>query len=412
MGVLDSDSLGGIHDEVTLTIGGVGTTRIAESYEVKQAIFTQPCGYAIRLGSSDTARKLLSYATPNTPTELHINGLLQQTGWIDGPDLTSSAQAGTTVTVHGRDALAFVTDPYIEADRSFGNLSLGELTDEVLGVCVPRTYALIYTNAANRKGLSGASSISVTAPDDIRAALTAPKAKQHTAKFGQKWWEFLKKEHDEAGVFLWADAAGDFILAQPNGSQSPIARIAREYGKTRNTVSVSNYSYRNSTVGRFSSYEVRSRGGGKSSAAIAAPNAPPDIKPALIGSGGSSGRKQHAGKFFDDEMVAWGFNRPWTHIHAHATDPKRCEFYARRECAKRRAESWNLTYTVAGHSTVSLDGGSRIVWAVDTIVEVVDEIIGVRGNFYVESVTFRRGPDGTSTELSLLRPADLVFGEV
>jgi len=410
--LLDSDSLGGVDDEVTLTIGGAGTVRIAESYEVKQAVFTQPNGYAIRLGNADTARKLLEYGTPNTPTELRINGRLQQTGWTDGPDLSSGGGAGSTVTIHGRDATAVVHDPYVQADQTFGSsLSYGELTGQVLDIVVPRSYTLVYSNAANRQAVTGAT-VKLSTPDDLKAALAAPKNKQRTAKFGSKWWEFLKKEHEEAGIFLWASADGNFILSQPHAGQAPIYRIAREYGKTRNTVSVESCSFRNSTVGRFSSYEVRARGGGKAAAAIAAPNAPPDIKPALVGSGGSTGRKQHVGVFTDDEMVAWGIERPWTHIHSKATTPAQCEFYARRECAKNRHENWNLVYTVAGHSTVSMDGRSRIVWGVDTIVQVKDEIIGVSGDFWIEAVTFRRGPDGTSTELTLMRPADLIFGEV
>lgn len=406
MALLDSNSLGGVDDEVTLTIGGAGTVRIAESYEVKQAIFTQPNGYAIRLGNSEAARKLLAYGKPNTPTELRINGRLQQTGWTDGPELSSSASAGTTVTIHGRDALAVVHDPYVRADQTFGSsLSYGELTGQVLDIVVPRSYTLVYSNAANRQATTGAS-IQLSAPDDLKAALAAPKSKQRTAKFGSKWWEFLKKEHQEAGIFLWATADGNFVLSQPHAGQAPIYRIAREYGKTRNTVSVTSCQFKNSSVGRFSSYEVRARGGGKAATAIASPNGPSGGA-----SGGGTGRRQHVGVYTDDEMVAWGIDRPWTNLHAKATSPAQCDFIARRECAKNRHENWNLVYTVAGHSTVSMDGRSRVVWGVDTIVQVKDEIIGVEGDFWIEAVTFKRGPDGTSTELILQRPVDLIFGE-
>jgi prophage tail gpP-like protein len=410
MSVLDSDNLGGVNDEVTLTIGGAGTTRICESYEVKQSIFTQPNGYAIRLGSAETAKKILEFATPNTATELRINGLLQQTGWTDGPEL-SSGGGGTIVTIHGRDATAVVHDPYFEADKNFGSsLSIGELTGEVLDLVVPRSYTLVYSNAANRQSQTGGT-VNLTAPDDLKAALTSPKNKQRSAKFGHKVWEFLRHEHEQAGLFLWATADGNFILSQPHAAQKPLYRIVRQYGLTRNVVSVENISWKNVATGRFSSYEVRARGGGKSAVAISAPQAPPDVQPALTGSGGPTGRKQHVGRVVDDEMVAWGINRPWTNIHGKATTPAACEFLARRERAKRRADNWNLVYLVPGHSTVSLDGGSRIVWAVDTMVEVVDEILNIRGTFYIESLTFKRGPDGTATELTLLRPEDLIFGE-
>lgn len=412
MAILDSDNLGGVNDVVELTIGDAGTTRVCESYEVKQSIFTQPNGYAIRLGSSDTAKKLLGYAKPNTKTELRINGRLQQTGWTDGPEVSSNGNGGTTVTIHGRDATAVVHDPDFEADHNFGSsLSIGELTSQVLDLVVDRSYTLVYSNAANREKQSGGT-VSLTVPDDLKAALTSPKNKQRSAKFGSKVWQFLKHEHEQAGLFLWATADGNFILSQPHAGQRPLYRIVRQYGQTRNRVSVEVVSYKNVTTGRFSSYEVRSRGGGKAATAVSAPNAPADIKPALVGSAGSTGRKQHVGIYVDQEMVDYGIVRPRTIINPKATTPAACEFLARRECAKDRAANWNLVYSVPGHSTVSLDGGSRIVWAVDTMVEVVDEILDLRGSFYIEGLTFRRGPDGTATELTLLRPEDLVFGDI
>jgi hypothetical protein len=49
------------------------------------------------------------------------------------------------------------------------------------------------------------------------------------------------------------------------------------------------------------------------------------------------------------------------------------------------------------------------VWAPDTIVDVDDDEFGISGQFWVESVTFKRPP--TTTTLVLMRPSDLVFGE-
>jgi hypothetical protein len=64
---------------------------------------------------------------------------------------------------------------------------------------------------------------------------------------------------------------------------------------------------------------------------------------------------------------------------------------------------------MSGHSTPSLVGGGRAVWAPDTIVEVNDELLGITGTFWVAQVTHMRNPKSTSL-IELMRLGDLVFG--
>ena len=51
-----------------------------------------------------------------------------------------------------------------------------------------------------------------------------------------------------------------------------------------------------------------------------------------------------------------------------------------------------------------------MVWAFDTTVEVIDEILGVEGVFYVDTVEHSGNPQKT-TKLKLMRPADALFGD-
>jgi hypothetical protein len=51
-----------------------------------------------------------------------------------------------------------------------------------------------------------------------------------------------------------------------------------------------------------------------------------------------------------------------------------------------------------------------VIWQPDTVVDVVDDELGVEGPMYVESVKFRRTPH-TETELHLMRIEDLEFAE-
>ena len=68
-----------------------------------------------------------------------------------------------------------------------------------------------------------------------------------------------------------------------------------------------------------------------------------------------------------------------------------------------------LSYTLAGHTTPRIGGRDRVVWAVDTVVEVDDQELGIAGTFWIEAVEFSRGPE-TNTTITLMRPGDLVFG--
>jgi prophage tail gpP-like protein len=87
---------------------------------------------------------------------------------------------------------------------------------------------------------------------------------------------------------------------------------------------------------------------------------------------------------------------------------EQAEFFARRKLAESRRTGWQLTYTVAGHSTRAIGGLGRAVWTPDTVVEVEDDEFGLRDLFYIEAVDFRRPP--TTTTLTLMRTGDLVFG--
>ena len=422
----NSDSLGGIEDDVAVTIDDGSTTRVLESYEVRHSFFTQqPNVFACRFGSGETAVEILKRMRPRARIELRVGGALQQTGWIDGPEIESDAQAGTTITIHGRDAMADLHDAQVPADRSWKDVSFEQLTSDVLLAALGTTGFTLFThgNEANRKTVTGggAQVPAIDAPPDIKPALigTSSQGKQLHAKAGEHWYAFLKKELDRAGLFLICGASGEFILCRPNGQQRPLYRILREPNATRQTTSATRVHFKNLTHKRHTVYEVLGKGGGKGGvgAGVGVPeDAPEDIKPALIAAmAASSARRPLRATFVDEEMVALGYplSRVRTFRDNHVTSIKQCEFLARLRCAQARRENWELVYTLAGHTTPGLRGGQRLTWAVDTMVEVIDKELGIEGTFWVETVLFRRAATGgTTTEIHLMRPQDLVFGEV
>ena len=64
-----------------------------------------------------------------------------------------------------------------------------------------------------------------------------------------------------------------------------------------------------------------------------------------------------------------------------------------------------------GHSAPWLQGTGRAVWDIDTVVRVYDDALQIYGDYWIEAVVFRCGPDGTFSDLRLRRPEDLVYGD-
>lgn len=384
------DDAGKPDDRVRLELDGAEVT-VAESYEVRADILTQPAAWSLRLGHGGVARDLMRLARPNTPFRLFIGRVLQQTGRVDGPTGSDAGGSATEVTITGRDALAPLHDAYVRAEWAQKNGSFRDLVEGALGRTVG-DYVLTYSNAANRSLRAGVG-IRETAPPATATvaeveALT-PKAIRIAiqAKLGEREYELVKRQLDRAGLFLWSTANGEFVLSEPNPNQPPVARILRRRGQTRSEVTVESAHFQNLATPRFSEIIVYARGGGR-----------------------KFGRSHTKGSFTDPEMVGWGFDRPLVIKDANVATAAQAEFFARRKIAETIRSGWRLTYTVTGHTAPSLVGGGRVVWSPDTVVQVVDDEYGLSGLFYIEGCTYRGGPQGRTTELHLMRPDSLVFG--
>lgn len=429
MALFDRLPDGEIDDRARITINGADV-HIFQQYEVRCSMFSPPASFGCRIGSGETTKEITNRFQPNLPYQLRIGPVLQHSGRLDGY-APEGSQGATEVDLRGRDAMSRVMSPYVTADRSFGNATYIELVEKVLAACGLSDATIFYSNAANRLAVAGAlggtpatiktdpakalssaaagqfqAGISqAAAAATIQIAVNAEKvegskgkssAKPLQAKVGQRWWDFLFKELSRAGFFLFAGSDVDtFILTQPDPNQSALYQLVRQRNAPRdeNRVNVISARHQNETAGRFSHYIVHGRGGhGTHKAALAA-----------IG-----------GDYVDQEMVDWGFNRPWCHADPQANNDKRAGFLARRKAAEDRRQGWHLTYTVKGHTAPLLgaeSSGERVIWTPDTVVKVYDDELGLYDFYWLESVAYRGSMSGTTTELTLLRAQDLVFGE-
>ncbi|MEJ7728221.1 MAG: hypothetical protein WKG00_03315 [Polyangiaceae bacterium] len=388
----------GPEDRVRILLGGSDVLDI-QRYEVSQRFFTVPSAFACRVGSGITIAELAKRYPPGTPYALYVGEVLQHSGKLDGYGPEGS-EGASEMNLRGRDAMAPLLGSFT-ADRSFSDLSYLQLTTAVLDAAGMSPYSITAGNEANRKGQSNDTKVrdllNYEAAVLARAGLpvfeqTLVVGQQRVlrAKVGDQYLSFLKKEHAHPGLFLLAGAdENNFVLTSPNVIQSPTFQLTRQRGASVNLVTVEDAKHQNDTSQRHSRYIVYGRGGG-----------------------GKDGRQKIRGEFVDQELVDWKIARDWADVSDDAKSNGQAAALAFRRCAEERRQGWSLTYTVQGHTAPLKDAGARRgIWAVDTLVRVHDDEFGLHEDLWLEGVTFRGGPDGTKTELTMLRPRDVAFGD-
>lgn len=382
----------GRQDVVSLILNGE-TVIQAESYQVKAAVLTQPSAFSMRLGTGDSLAKLIAKFPPNTPFQLKINDNLYQTGHTDSGG--SSSSGSSELVVSGRDVLAKIHDPSIPEEFTLKQVTFKDLVRKALDENGLKDAAIVGSNEANRAAMTGIKrTLELQGPRDALGEHVETDSgglvkKEAEAHFGETWNEYLRRHLDHAGIFLWAASDGSFVVSEPNPNQVPLYQLLRKYKTTNGIVDASTIigeTFNNDTTGRCSKCNVYTRG--------------PSRK---------KGRQNAVGSATDKEMVGYGFSRLKVIKDVNAQTPKRAEFWARKHIAETIRRGWRLSYKVFGHTTKSMIG-EHAIWAPDTIVYVDDEKLGLRGNYYVEGVTFDSSPH-TTTTLDLMRVDSLIFSD-
>lgn len=394
-GPQDFNGVRGKDPSVELVLNG-NRVLFAERYSVRMSILTQPAAFSLTLGTGGDLTELLDRVAPNQRFQLRIDGRQVMTGYLDG--YSTSGPSGI-LQVEGRDALAPLHDAYLLQEQTFKDATYAQLVRKVMDVVGLKDTKLVYSNRANRAAIMGFDP--ETAQVSGQAAGKRPRAvedltlesgqgggiKKHIqSQLGERAYEFLKRHLDRAGLFLWAAADGSYVLSEPNTAQGGLMMILRSQGSTPEFSTVVDHTFQNKTTDRFSSVVVYTRGETK-----------------------KAGRAQAQAAIVDSEMTAWGYTRPLALRDPNADTVKKAEFMARRKLAESRRKGWRLTYKLSEHRTGS-KVGKQLIWAPDSMVDVQDERLGVRGFYWIETVIFSSDPQRSVT-VELMRPEDLVFGD-
>lgn len=395
-------ALGGFNDTMSLRLAN-DEIKICEDYEVKVSILQQPAAFTLRLGWSGTAAEILRKYPPRTPFELWCGNVCLQSGFI-----YSRGQPGaqyTQIELKGRDYLSVLFDDDVQAEYTFTDKTYYALTRKVLNIAGlkedlgdgqgGRTRFVLYdNNDNNRQVLTSVKAKPKNGKQLIQQIETGATSGQGQlvyqtpkADIGVSWFQFLQEQYKLKGLFLWATGTGNFVLAYPRADMEPSYKIFRARGQLIETGNIKDVRFQDDTTQRHSACIVYGRGGH-----------------------GKDGRGQIQGFWVDTEMTGYGFNNVRVVNDHDCHTNEEAEFAARRFIAEERRAGWQLEYTVAGHRKPNAQGTGIATWSPDTTVQVDDQELNIHGKFFIESVTYRRKPE-TTTTFTLMRPEDLQFAD-
>lgn len=377
---MNSDTLG-VEDRVRLTLNH-DDVLVSESYEVDIGIMEQPCRFRMRLGHGGLARDLLAKYPKGSTFRLYIAGRPQFSGITDANAANGSTGA-TEITISGRDYLSMLYDDEITEVKSYVDVSMADLVRAQLDTVGLADAALFKSNEATRKIRSGAGVKAFSEPQESGA-----NAQLHynvITRIGERRLDFLKKNLDHAGLFLWSNEAGDFVISSPNTEQEPLFRFVRQRGGgARNVVNIVSVDFSDDNSRRISECVVWARHGGK-----------------------KFQRTKVRGSFEDPELTTDGVLHRRVFRDANVTTDAEAEFYARRRIAGAGREGYRISYQFAGHTAPTLSGGMAVI-VPDVMCEVDDDELGIKGLFYIENVKYSGAP--TTTTARLVKKEHAVWG--
>lgn len=353
------------------------------SYSIDSGYLTATDGFRITVfdENPDNLRGL-----ERQPVEIVIDGRQQVVGQVD---TTEVGDKGGAVTITGRDYLSeLVEDRVNPAIRVSKGMSV---EDAILTACAPQGITQIVGAAARRNILTGTSVGNAAPPRDFKQA----KLDDYKANAGEGLMAYISRIAMRHGETVQPSSRRDrIVLGHPDFGQAPGATIVRR----RNPVAARS----NNVIGNpkcprdWSSVPtvvvvtgkqgLASRGKTQLSSTLKlrdfAPNALKDLSPEVQDS-------------IIDEIPAVGaappnvdsgrlFYRLLFHKDEEARNQEQLDRVARRLMSERLRDTLKYEVTLRGHKDPKTDA----TYAVDTTIDVVDEVCRIQETLWVARRTF------------------------
>ena len=386
-------------------------------YEYNSDYLTPTDGWHFVIGDDVLQDSIIKTLLPGTRVQMSINGHIQGDGLIDGVRVASSRSGGTEITIHGRDRLAQVVDSCMNPRlQLLPSMTALDAAKSVLSSFGFDNY--IIDNETNVNLMTGAR----------RGTPTSKKGKPlknfelHQLKPypGEGCFAFLGRILQRLGLWFWLSADGNsVIVATPDFDQGSIYSLKHKRGPTDiyNNVITStsdvDYSSQPSCI-----IATGFGTGGENACGVFSLGV---VNPAIDTDNSGTINAYPNTRFISwpdspwiAPPVAMPFARPLFLHDEESKTPLELEYFLRREIALRARKTLTYRCEVEGHGVSPTTGdvgeASTIIWAVDTIVDVDDDISNIHEPLWILSRTFKKSrAGGTTTSLEAIRPHTLEF---
>jgi len=350
-----------------------------DSYSIDTDFLTPTDGWSFTVGGEEAYVANIGQLQPDYRVQLYVDGMLQLTGFIDNVSMSSTPEGGLVTTVTGRDILRPLCKANMPPDFKVDGLTIEALVESLLPYYYKQGQPNLITDSQSQRSLLD---VAASVKPKDRAAMLKKLVERTRANPGDGAFEFIARNIRRFGLWLWAMPNGDLVLGGPEYEQAPAYKIQRRRGER--SVAYPSATYERDRTQTPSFISVRAKTTAKEWA-----------KGEVFGAI-DMGARDH-----------W-FVEPAYMQNDSATTMEECYAFALQELTRLTESSEVYTCTAVGHR----DHETGNMFQVNTIATIEDDILGVRGDFWVSRRTFRKDlGGGTTTELRLVPKGSIQFGE-
>lgn len=329
-------------DSIKLVINGYEYSRF-KSYNIKSDIYEAADAFQVEAYQSDEFRP-----TEGMKFELYVNNELEHIGILDrvGRGYDSS---GRFLSMSGRDVMGLIVDSCCEEFPTIQNNTIAKIADRLLKN-VPYITGIEYDEAAKKR-------------DSSKPFVQIEP--------GQKIFDVLRDVAISRGLVFYATARGGLVFRKPRGKGKCSFSLIQKAGINSGIIKAEEVG---DLTNRFSSYTVLAQEQGRDEGDPVEINAKATV--------------------VDDQFPFKDvLKKPF--VEAVADDKESPAKLAKRYMEKNRMMANTVNYTVKGHSQNTQN------WAIDELVNVDDDKLGVHKQLLVYARTFAGNSNQQITELKL-----------
>lgn len=347
-------------------------------YSINSDFLTPTDGWTFTFSNLTEWERVRKLVRPDCKVQILVDGALQLTGWIDQVDASITSRDGLSIGVQGRDVLAALCDANVHPDSAIKKKTLVQLVEGLLKFHYPidAIPTLFTDNNSNREVLTGVKGyFKGKSRKKIQTEIDYCKPQVNEGAF-----EFAARNLRRFGMWMWASSDGNVVVSGPDYDQSPAYRIIHREGEKKVTVERARYTW--STQQAPSFVVVRSKSTSKEFE-----------RSAVQGVVADESRKLFIPRYI---------------VHDQATDDAQAQAFAEQELTEATKNAKVYHCMLRGHR--DLDSGA--IYAIDTVVHIEDDYLGVYEDMYVKERTFHKGLQGTFTELKCVPKGSIRFSDV